>query len=198
MVQQNKSLVTEAKLRSGYDKAYEKREQKKFDRVLANLTKKLSNFEKRTDKHLSTLATGQAKTVKEMRRNKRDFESILELADKNNLKLKEEVKTLEQRLKEQEPCPEGQHRNEEGECVPDEKATEQHECEEGHHWSEDEQKCVPDEVTEMKKKLAETVTKLENLEDKLAGKFKAKTNQLKETRSEYYEDPLKQKRKRKK
>jgi hypothetical protein len=53
------------------------------------------------------------------------------------------------RLHEQdEECPEGQHRNEEGECVPDE-ITEQEEepCPEGQHRN-DAGECVPNEVTE--------------------------------------------------
>jgi len=75
----------------------------------------------------------------------------------------------------EEACPEGEHRNEEGKCVPDESAKEQeescpegqhkdpdtgecvpdkveeqeeHKCPEGEHWSEEEDKCVADKVAE--------------------------------------------------
>jgi len=56
---------------------------------------------------------------------------------------------------EREPCPEGQHWNEESqECVPDaaSAATEQQEekCEEGTHWDAEASKCVPDAPSETK------------------------------------------------
>jgi hypothetical protein len=48
---------------------------------------------------------------------------------------------------EQEECPEGQHRNEEGECVPNEATEQDEECPEGQHRNE-EGECVPNEATE--------------------------------------------------
>jgi len=50
-------------------------------------------------------------------------------------------------LKEQESCPEGEHRNEEGECVPD-TVEEQEACPEGEHRDPETGECVPDTVTE--------------------------------------------------
>lgn len=46
-----------------------------------------------------------------------------------------------------EECPEGQHRNEEGECVPNEVTEQDEPCPEGEHRNEAGE-CVPDEISE--------------------------------------------------
>jgi len=106
----------------------------------------------------------------------RVFEKTLALADKNNVDLREHLKTLEQRVREQEEaepeaCPEGQHRNEAGECVPDEPAP---------------------ATVETEKRLEEMTVKLENLEAKITGQFKGRSPELREIAvKEHPEDPNK-------
>jgi len=117
-------------------------------------------FEKKTkadNKKFSQLATGLAKNLNETREQKRDYETIINVAYDKNAQLKGEKKSLEERIKEQEEeCPEGQHKNEEGKCVPD----------------------APKEEAEETKKLKETVeglrTTVENLVAKQKGEFKGR------------------------
>jgi len=101
---------------------------------------------------------------------KKSYETIIAAVDKRYGELKEEIKPLETRIKEQED------------------ELEKRKCETGFHYSEEEGKCVPDtppEQAEETKKLTETVDKLsvqvDNLGAKLKGDFKAQSQPLKKT-----------------
>lgn len=80
------------------------------------------------------------------------------------------IAKLKTKVKEQdEPCPEGQHQNEEGKCVPD-IVTEQEPCLEGEHRNK-EGECVPDEPEDLKEQL-ELVTEQFNEVDKAFEEYK--------------------------
>lgn len=112
---------------------------------------------------------------------KRDYEKILEAASKVSTV---KIRTLEQRLKEQDD------------------ELEKRKCGENEYFDEEQDKCVPKApkeepaTEETKKKLTETLTRLDNLEAKMKGKFKGNAKSLTEQASNsIVVDPLKTKKK---
>ena len=160
----SKAVITESHLRHTYNKALQKKLQEIMvhrENVVTQVNKALQQLQTSVN-HIKEKAEATGKLATEQ---KKDFEAILAEADKNMTAATEKIKSLEQWkiTKEQEdaaqkePCPEGQHRNSEGECVPDE----------------------PPKTEETKKKLEEMQVKLENLEDKLKkGVFKGHEKQV--------------------
>lgn len=198
-----KAVLSEAKLRHAYDRGTVKLIFDKLSKVsmadiarakaLRETQKQLVEAQKTAmaqinkefascKKALGTLATETAKSKKRVTEQKKDYEKILTIADKNILERDTKIKSLEdwKKTKEQddaekpEPCPEGQHRNEAGDCVPDEK-------------------------TEETKKLEEMAVDIDNLKAKLKGTFKGVNKPLKETaQGTYFKDPQKTKPKKRK
>jgi len=121
---------------------------------LAESVNKLSTF---TNTRLGQLATANAKQARKVAEQKKDYEKILEATDKVSMN---KIRTLEQRVKEQED------------------ELEKHQCGEDEHWSKEEGKCVPDApkeepaAEETKEKLKEMAIRIENLEAKQKGDFK--------------------------
>jgi len=129
----------------------------------------------------STLNKKQCATINSLKERATALEKQVGEAGKQFKEL-ERLRSEFNKMKEQEdakpePCPEGQHRNDKGECVPDEE---------------------PEAVKELKKKLTETLVRVDNLEGKRKGNFKAIAPKLKETiETGYDEDPRKTGHKRK-
>lgn len=151
---------------------------------LATAIAKESQLQERNVQDIQKLATAQTtesqlreKDIAEIRNlateQKTDFEKLLNIADEHAKKRDTKIKTLEERIKEQEeqpePCEEGHHRNEQGECVPDEPT---------------------EEVKELKETVAKLETNFENFKDKLKGDFKGQSPKLKESVKEHPEDPI--------
>lgn len=186
----NKQSLTESKLRAAEDtwiKAKVNDTARKLSRTdmkiakdLSTVTEQLNKNDKAIIAHINTLferkvkadnkkfsqlATGLAKNLAETRGNKSDYERILEATDKVSMG---KIRTLEQRVKEQD------------------EELEKKSCGENEHWSPEEGKCVPNtpkEEAEETKKLKETVeeltVKVENLEAGRKGKFKGQSKQAK-------------------
>ena len=121
---------------------------------------------------IESAITETASSVEDLRSKvdtqKTSYETIIAAVDKKYGELKEEIKPLEIRIKEQED--ELQARK----------------CEEGFHYDEAEGKCVadkPPEEAEETKKLKETVqglsVKFDNLSSKLKGNFQSQNKPLK-------------------
>ena len=158
-----KMVLTESKLRHAYDRGTAKRIFMELGK-LQTMVKKIKEYE---DKKLSQLASAIGKNTLTIQKSKADFDKTLAVADTNVKEINKRYDELKKRVKEQEeeppkpePCPEGQHRNEEGKCVPDE----------------------PPEAEETKKKLEEMAVKVDNLESKLKGQFKAHSPPVKESK----------------
>lgn len=102
-------------------------------------------------------------------KQKEDFEKILAFADKNIQAKDEKIRTLEEwkaaKEQEDEKCPEGQHRDEEGKCVDDVTTEEKIE-------------------KRLKEMLEPYKTKIENLEAKQKGVFKAGHKPIEEASQE--------------
>ena len=157
--------------------------------IIEAVNQSIGNLKGYTDKKLSQLATAQAKSTKQTNQNyqvlsgkiteqKSDYEKILNAIDS---KYQTEYKSLEQRVKEQED------------------ELKKHDCPEGEHYDKEQDKCVPNkteepEAEETKKKLEETLTRVDNLEAKLKGDFKGKSKPVEKTTPEY-SDPYKKKKK---
>jgi hypothetical protein len=97
---------------------------------------------------METVGGGLSRLLETVTRDNKTLEKM----KKANIALRPEKhiappKPIKEQDEEPEACPEGQHRNEEGECVPDVEEQEDHECPEGKHWDAEKDGCVPD-VTE--------------------------------------------------
>ncbi len=149
-------------------------------RHFAGLVRGLSECSRKSD---GRLATHMAKIDRENKRyfkelngkvtsQKHDFEKLLNVADENAEKRDKTIKSLEQRVKEQED------------------ELKKHDCPEDQHYDKEQEKCVPNEPAAETKRLKETVdqlqTKVENLESKQKGNFKGKQPALEKQGDEYH------------
>lgn len=133
----------------------------------AYYNKKLSQLATENKKIKENQVATTSQLSRKLSEHKRDFEKILAVADKNAEDTQKHVKSLEERIKEQED------------------ELQKQECGEGEHYDKEQDKCVPNESPETTKeitKLKETVegltTKQENLEAKLTGNFKGHTKPI--------------------
>ena len=141
------------------------------------------------------------KKVNEARlEDKKAFEKLLDIADKNAEARDNQIKTLEERLKEQQEhqCGENEHWSEEandgqGGCVPNEEPPEVEELRKKVEELLEDKKNTLEETTD----LAERVKTLEeNAKASLRGKFKSETPVDKKQTSASYEEGLTPKKKR--
>lgn len=170
------SLETSTKLIQTTHEAMNKNVEANFNKLTEYVQKKdgqlatalametaLNKINSATIKRLETQLT---ETIKKLGQRESDIEALNEL----NKKFEEFKKTREQE--------------------------EEHTCPTGEHWDDTQGKCVADEepeaVTELKKQLTETLTRVENLEAKQKGQFKAHSPIIKETKKdeEYVDDPV--------
>lgn len=170
-----------------------KTSEKNHNKLLEYIQKKMSGLATQIGKDMA-LIKKQSATIRRLDRqllkesglNKRQCTTINSLKEQQKVLTKqvgnagkqfEELQTLRtefKKFKEQEDakpeaCPEGQHRNEQGECVPDEE---------------------PEVVKELKETVTKLQTDMDNMQSKLGGKFKSVAPKLKETQGdgEYFED----------
>jgi hypothetical protein len=150
------------------------------------------NLWQHTSTKVSQLATAVAKTNRTiseinetLRQTKETFERLLDAADTKYTETRDHMKTLEDRVKEQDDALKKRKA-----CAPDE------------YYDEEQGKCVKKHVetpeqAEESQQLKETVAKLQtdmdNLSDKLTGTFKGHAKQLTDTSDELVDDPLKTK-----
>jgi len=121
------------------------------NKALSGLSSTINKASRFTNTKVNQLATANAKLARKVASQKRDYEKILHVVEQKVNEKDTKIKTLEQRIKEQEEeCPEGQHRNDEGKCVDN----------------------APPPETEETKKLKETVSKLETTVENLVAKQK--------------------------
>jgi len=143
--------------------AKEKRESLKTKKQLNTLNpafnKKLGELQKQIVKSNEALDYNTAEIHKKLEvletleaQNKKNYETLLAAAETVMKKQKGEIKSLEQRVKEQED--------------------DAKQCGENEHYDEEKKQCVPNEATETEKQLKEMITRVENLESKQKGKFK--------------------------